>query len=71
MSEMLTTDAAAQVLGVAPATLDAWRCYRRSGPPFVRLGRAVRYRRADLEQYIHGRTVRAEPIERDDAPSVK
>ena len=41
----------AKMLGVAIATLQAWR---RAGkpPPFIRLGRAVRYRLSDLHQLI-------------------
>jgi hypothetical protein len=29
----------------------------RRGPPFLRLGRMVRYRRVDLERYLATRTV--------------
>jgi hypothetical protein len=39
------------MLGVAIATLQAWR--RLGKPPaFIRLGRAVRYRLSDLHQLI-------------------
>lgn len=34
-----------------PATLAAYRCARADGPPFRRLGRRIRYSRADLDAY--------------------
>lgn len=42
---------AAQMLMVQPQTLAAWRS-RGQGPAFVRVGRAVRYLRSDLEQFL-------------------
>lgn len=53
--DMLTTQDAAQYLGLAPATLNKWRVYR-TGPRFLKLGRAVRYRRADLDAYLASNT---------------
>jgi excisionase family DNA binding protein len=41
----------AAFLGVPKATLYAWR-YRREGPPAVRVGRHLRYRRRDLDQWL-------------------
>lgn len=38
---------AARLLGVSARTLQAWRC-KKLGPPFVRLGRAIRYQRRTL-----------------------
>ena len=41
-------------LGLAPGTLAVQRC-RRTGAgriPFVRVGRAVRYREEDVEQWL-------------------
>lgn len=45
--EYLTTREAAALLGVSVKGLEALRA-RSEGPPFIRLGRAVRYRRDDL-----------------------
>ena len=53
--DMLTTGEAARYLGLAPATLNKWRVYR-TGPRFLKLGRAVRYRRADLDAYVASHT---------------
>ncbi len=54
-SDMLSTQEAAQYLGLAPATLSKWRVYR-TGPRFLKLGRSVRYRRADLDAYLASNT---------------
>lgn len=51
----LTTRDAAEYLGMKPQTLEAWRC-RGDGPRFVKLGRSVRYRQSDLDQWIESRT---------------
>jgi excisionase family DNA binding protein len=59
MSELLTPVEVCDLLKVKPRTLEDWRL-RRSGPelPFVRLGRTVRYREADvralIERNMHG-----------------
>lgn len=51
-ADLLMPEAVADELGIAPATLAAWRS-RGTGPAFVKLGaRLVRYRRADLSAYI-------------------
>jgi len=55
VSDMLTTEQAARYLGLAPATLNKWRVYG-TGPRFHKLGRAVRYRRADLDAYLASNT---------------
>ena len=51
----LTTAEAALYLGLQKSTLEAWRC-RGGGPQFVKLGRAVRYRARDLDDWIESRT---------------
>ena len=56
-SPALTTEQAAIVVGLAPATLEGLRC-RGGGPPFVRYGRrAVRYLIGDLASWMAARTV--------------
>jgi excisionase family DNA binding protein len=49
--EPLTERQAAERLGLKVATLRAWR-HQRRGPAFVRLGRAVRYLREDVEEFL-------------------
>lgn len=48
---LMTTKQAAAYLNVKPGTLEQWRWYG-NGPPFVKMGRTVRYRLADLNEYI-------------------
>ena len=48
---LLTVDELAIYLGVPVATLYQWR-YRREGPPGFRVGRYIRYRPTDVQQWI-------------------
>jgi excisionase family DNA binding protein len=54
--ELLTTQQAANHLGLTPHTLAFWRCTRRYAIPFVKVGSKVRYRRADLDSFLRRRT---------------
>jgi len=56
---LLTDKEAATFLGLKPNTLATWRCSSRYGLPFVKVGKAVRYRMADLEKWLAARTVGA------------
>jgi len=47
---LLTTAEAAERLGIRSELLTQWR-YQRTGPPFHRLGRLVRYDLADIETW--------------------
>jgi hypothetical protein len=49
----------AQVIGCSEAKLerDTWM---RQGIPIVRLGRHIRYRKSDVEEYLRERTVKME-----------
>ena len=46
----------ADQLGLSVATLRAWR-HRGQGPRFLRLGRAVRYLAADIEDFVRASLV--------------
>ena len=51
--ELLTIEQAAEYLSIAPGTLYNWRHTGKVHlPPAVRLGSSVRYRRADLDEFI-------------------
>lgn len=50
-----TTDGAAAALGISPRTLDYLRV-KGDGPRFVKIGRRVKYRAADLTAYLEERT---------------
>jgi excisionase family DNA binding protein len=57
--KLLTRKEAAEYLGVKPQTLAVWHCAGRYKLPVVKVGRAVRYRLADLEAWLAARTVGA------------
>jgi predicted DNA-binding transcriptional regulator AlpA len=52
ISEPMTEVQAAARLGLKVATLRAWR-HRGKGPAFVRLGRAIRYLTADVDEFVY------------------
>lgn len=54
----LSTETAAQLLGLSPRTLEKWRG-TGGGPIFVKLGRRVAYRLADVERWIESQRRRS------------
>lgn len=48
---IMKVEMAAEYLGMSVSTLNKWRCHG-GGPLFMKLGRAVRYRREDLDAFI-------------------
>jgi hypothetical protein len=52
---LLTETQVSDILNLSIRTLQTWRL-RRAGPPFVQVGRAVRYRRRDLIAWIDANT---------------
>ena len=59
-SDLLDRDEAATYLGISPRTLAVWAATGRYSLKFVRIGRRVKYRRADLDAFIASRTVSAD-----------
>ena len=57
---------AAEYLGLKKQTLANWRSTGSSELPFVKVGRLVRYRSADLDAWLESRTVR--PMKQLDLP---
>ena len=55
VAEMLTTDELAAELKMPRKTLDMWR-YHRTGPAFIKVGAAVRYRRSDVDAWLDAQT---------------
>lgn len=53
---LLNEERVAHLLNVSVRTVQAWRI-RGGGPPFVRCGRAIRYRPHALQLWIDRRTV--------------
>jgi hypothetical protein len=58
-TQLLTTVQAAEFLSLKPNTLEMWRCERPVKLPYVKNGRWVRYKLADLEKFIEKNTVKA------------
>jgi len=53
---LLTTTEAAAYLGVAPETLNVWRCTKRYDIPYIKVGRLVKYRKSALDAFLESRT---------------
>lgn len=51
-TELLSRREAAQYLGVKEQTLAVWLCTKRYNIPVVRIGRLVKYKKADLDAFI-------------------
>jgi excisionase family DNA binding protein len=54
LDRLLTVEDLAGYLEVPVATVYAWR-YRRQGPPGFRVGRHLRFRHSDVEDWIEDR----------------
>lgn len=53
--DRLTRDEAAEYLGVKASTLTVWASTGRYNLPFIKVGRRVYYRRADLDAWLDRR----------------
>ena len=53
-NELLSTSELAELLRIPVSTLYNWR-YNRLGPPGFRVGRHLRYRREDVDQWLNER----------------
>lgn len=49
--DLMTADEVAATLKVPKQTIYAWR-HKGEGPPAARIGRFLRWRRADVEQWV-------------------
>lgn len=52
---LLDRKSAAKYLRVSPGTLAVWDCTKRYNLKPIKIGRAVRYRRSDLDRFIEER----------------
>jgi predicted DNA-binding transcriptional regulator AlpA len=50
--QLLTRKQAAQFLGVKTNTLAVWHCCKRYDLPYYKIGRSVKYKLSDLENFI-------------------
>ena len=53
--DLIDEPALANRLGVSRSTLQSWR-YAGRGPRFIKLGRMIRYRNADVDAYLRANT---------------
>lgn len=51
--EYLTAAQVAQITGFSPKALEALR-HKRSGPPYLKVGKSVRYRAEDVRAWVEG-----------------
>lgn len=49
---LLSTDQLAELLGIKPHTIAVWRCEQRMDLPYFKIGRCVRYKKADVEKWL-------------------
>ena len=54
--DLLSAPEVADLLGVSVSTLAIWRCTKRYPLPYLKVGRLVRYRRADIDKFLVQRT---------------
>ncbi|MHB8368812.1 MAG: helix-turn-helix domain-containing protein [Leptospirales bacterium] len=52
INKLLTNGEAAEYLGMSPDTLPRWR-WAGIGPAYLKVGRSIKYRRADLEAFLN------------------
>lgn len=55
LEKLITPAQTAELLGVKEQTLTVWRCTKRYPLPYVKVGRSVMYREADVRQFIESR----------------
>lgn len=55
MEKLLTPAQTAELLGIKEQTLTVWRCTKRYPLAYVKVGRSVMYREADVRHFIESR----------------
>jgi hypothetical protein len=61
--QLLDPAQTAAMLDVKRQTLALWRTTKRYPLPYIKVGRSVKYRLADVEAFLEGRTVTPPSIE--------
>lgn len=52
---LLSTHQTAELFGISHRTLESWRISGQ-GPSFVKIGRLVKYKQSDLDEYLSNQT---------------
>jgi|WetSurMetagenome_2_1015567.scaffolds.fasta_scaffold741052_2 hypothetical protein len=60
LPRLVSREIAAEALGIRPQTLACWATNGRYGLPFVKIGRRVMYKLADIEHFIASNIVMPE-----------
>lgn len=55
---LLDRKTAARYLAISPGTLAVWDCTKRYDLKPIKVGRAVRYRKSDLDKFLEDRLIR-------------
>lgn len=55
--DRVTTESAAEFLGISKGTLAIWRCTKRHQIPFYKIGKNVFYKKDDLEAFVESTRV--------------
>ena len=55
-AELFTRRQAANYLGISEQTLASWKCSGRYSLPCIKIGRLVRYRKLDLDNFVASHT---------------
>lgn len=55
--KLISSTEASKILGLKPATLAQMRWRGTKNLPYVKLGKAVRYKLSDIEAYINQNTI--------------
>jgi len=58
VSELMTRQEVAQLLEIKTQTLAKWASTKRYDLPYIKVGKAVRYRRSDVDYYLACNTVK-------------
>ena len=52
---LLTSEEVSEYLGLSPHTIEMWR-RKKVGPPWVKVGRSVRYKESDVSSWVERRS---------------
>lgn len=55
INKLWSPEQVAEILGVSKQTLAVWRCERRYPLAYIKIGSRVRYRPADVQQFMQVR----------------
>lgn len=57
---LLTPEETAELLGIKENTLASWRCNKRYPLSYIKCGRKIRYREADIHIFLEQRKISCE-----------